>query len=83
VRYLNGDEVQYVISAFECDVIGGVLRDSSEETTAARYWSEAEARSIQLAGWLRHVISALYAREPFEQPTWTPPDLQGKSGTGS
>ena len=44
VRYLNGDEVQYVITAFGASVVGGVPRPDEEETTAVRYWAEGDAR---------------------------------------
>lgn len=74
VRYPNGDEVQYVITAFGCDVIDGALQDRTEETTAARYWTEAEASALPLASWLRAILHTVFTKAPaFEPPRWTPP----------
>lgn len=61
VRYPNGDEVQYVITAFGCTVTGGVLRPDLEETVAAAYWSEGEATGLALAPWLRAHLPLVYA----------------------
>jgi ADP-ribose pyrophosphatase YjhB (NUDIX family) len=76
VRYSNGDEAQYVIVAFGCAVVGGQLRADGEETTAVRYWSEAEVASLTLAPWLRALLPAVYARSgeaTFEPAIWEPP----------
>jgi 8-oxo-dGTP pyrophosphatase MutT (NUDIX family) len=75
VRYPNGDEAQYVIVAFGCVVVGGQLRVDGEETTAVRYWSEAEVSSLTLAPWLRALLPVVYGRSgaaTFEPATWEP-----------
>jgi len=73
VRYPNGDEVQYVITAFGCKVIDGALQDRTEETTAARYWTEAESAALLLAPWLQAILHTVYAKAPaFEAARWTP-----------
>jgi 8-oxo-dGTP pyrophosphatase MutT (NUDIX family) len=82
VQYPNGDEAQYVIVAFDCEVVSGTLRASTEETMAAKYWSEAEASHLPLAGWLQHILPSVYARTPFERPTWAPQASVRPSSTG-
>jgi ADP-ribose pyrophosphatase YjhB (NUDIX family) len=73
VQYPNGDEVQYVIAAFGCQVTGGALHDRSKETDAAGYWSEADAAALPLASWLRSILHSVYRGEPaFAEPRWTP-----------
>lgn len=83
VQYPNGDEAQYVIVAFDLEVVSGTLRASTEETMAAKYWSEAEASRLPLAGWLRHILPSIFARTPFERPTWSPQVSAPPSRTGS
>jgi 8-oxo-dGTP pyrophosphatase MutT (NUDIX family) len=39
VRYANQDEVEYVVTVFECHVVGGALRSSSDETKALEYFA--------------------------------------------
>src|SRR4029450_5425169 len=65
VHYANGDEAQYVIAAFSCQVIGGSLRPESEETVDARYFTEREAAELPLSAWLRATLHSIYAAEPF------------------
>jgi hypothetical protein len=37
VRYPNGDEVEYVVTVFDCEVVGGSPIDSNEETKRLAY----------------------------------------------
>jgi ADP-ribose pyrophosphatase YjhB (NUDIX family) len=60
VRYPHGDEVQYVIAAFQCAAVGGALRPDLDETDATRLWSRDEARALPLAPWLRAVPPAAW-----------------------
>jgi 8-oxo-dGTP pyrophosphatase MutT (NUDIX family) len=74
VRYSNGDETQYVIAAFACDVAAGTLRTQSEETVEARYLSRDEARAVNLTPWLRSILDFLYDKGPaFHPPQWVAP----------
>ena len=76
VRYPNGDEVQYVIVAFGCTVVGGVARPDDDETTDVRWWAETEARELALSHWLRAHLPLVYAGRAgvsFTAPQWTPP----------
>jgi ADP-ribose pyrophosphatase YjhB (NUDIX family) len=73
VRYPNGDEAQYVITAFGCEVTGGALRHHTEETVEAKYVSEADAAALSLSPWLRTILGMVFSRVPaFELPKWSP-----------
>jgi 8-oxo-dGTP pyrophosphatase MutT (NUDIX family) len=73
VRYANGDEVQYVIIAFECDVVSGALRPETMETIDARYVSEADAANLEISPWLRTILASVYSRtESFHAAEWSP-----------
>ena len=76
VRYPNGDEVQYVIVAIGCGVVGGTIRPDHDETVEVAYWSMAEARELPLAPWLRAHLEIVFARgegRAFEDPSWRRP----------
>jgi len=76
VRYPNGDEVQYVITAVGATVVGGAPRPDGEETAAVRYWSAAEAARLSLAPWLRALLPTVFAGPAgaaLAPATWTPP----------
>ena len=75
VRYPNGDETQYVISAFGCAIIQGTPRPDGSETTEVKFWSEADAVALPLAPWLRAQIRQVFAGidgDAFLPPTWQP-----------
>ena len=42
VRYANGDEVEYVVTVFDCEIIGGSPIDSNEETKRLQYFRKDE-----------------------------------------
>lgn len=76
VRYANGDEVQYVISALGGTLTGGAARPDGDETVEVQYWAEAEARGLPLAPWLRASLALVYASRvdhAFRPATWVPP----------
>jgi 8-oxo-dGTP pyrophosphatase MutT (NUDIX family) len=76
VRYPNGDESQYVMIAFECEVRGGQLQADGDETVEVRYWAADEAAALPLTPWLRAMLSTFYTRPPaadFEPARWQPP----------
>lgn len=81
VRYPNGDEVQYVITAIGCTPISGALRPDLEETVAVQYWSEAEAARLSLAPWLCALLQVVYAGPAgvaFTAAEWTPSEAIGR-----
>jgi ADP-ribose pyrophosphatase YjhB (NUDIX family) len=76
VRYPNGDESQYVMIVFECDVVGGTLRPDDDETLEARFWTADEAAALPLTPWLRTMLPTFYTRPAsahFLPPRWRPP----------
>ncbi|MGH3390098.1 MAG: NUDIX domain-containing protein [Actinomadura sp.] len=53
VRYLNGDQVAYVITAYACEVRGGRLVPDGDEISAARFVSADEIGTLPLSPWFR------------------------------
>ena len=48
-RYDNGDEVEWTVTVFECDVTGGVLTALDGEALELRYFPPDEAPPLPLA----------------------------------
>jgi 8-oxo-dGTP pyrophosphatase MutT (NUDIX family) len=75
LQYGNGDRSNYVISIFECEVIGGTLDANSDETCGAAFVGADELGEYQLSPWLRVVLPGLFDRSRagyFVAPTWVP-----------
>jgi ADP-ribose pyrophosphatase YjhB (NUDIX family) len=49
VRYENGDEAEYTVVVFDCDVIGGTLSATDGEALELRYFAPDEAPEFQVA----------------------------------
>ncbi len=75
VTYENGDEVAFVIAAYECRQIGGVLRPDGDEVLAVRWVGATELAAFTLAPWASVVLPRLVAeRSPWIPPVgWRPP----------
>jgi len=76
VTYPNGDRTIYVMTVFECEVRGGTLRASSDETTAAAFVAADELSAYPTSTWVQHILPGLYDRSRaahFEAPSWQPP----------
>ncbi len=76
VTYPNGDQVTYVTTVFECRVRDGVLRQTTEETTASRYVDITELPHLELTPWTRFIVPRLAngtLAEMFQPPSWVPP----------
>lgn len=77
VTYPNGDQTVYVMTVFECAVLGGALHGKSDETSAAKFIAADELASYPTSGWVQHVLPGLYDRSRgahFEPPRWQPPN---------
>jgi 8-oxo-dGTP pyrophosphatase MutT (NUDIX family) len=61
-RYPNGDETQFVMTAFDCTILEGVPRPDGEETTEVRFVAADELERLTSTPWLRQVLPLLYAR---------------------
>ena len=76
VTYSNGDETQYIAAIFECSIESGTLRADGEETIAAQYWTQDDARKLRLAPWLVRLLPRLFETSTeawFERASWRPP----------
>jgi 8-oxo-dGTP pyrophosphatase MutT (NUDIX family) len=58
-RYPNGDEVEWTVTVFECEVVGGVLAPQDGEALELRYFAPEEAPTLQLP----------YPRPLFDRPS--------------
>jgi 8-oxo-dGTP pyrophosphatase MutT (NUDIX family) len=78
VTYPNGDRTIYVMTVFECAVVGGELRAESDETSDAQFVAADEFPSYATSEWVRHILPGLYDRSRgahFESPSWRPPGI--------
>lgn len=75
VRYANGDEVSYVMTVFECRILGGELAPDGEETLEAGFFTTEEIAAMKVPDWVRLVL-ADGLREPgravFQRGGWAP-----------
>ncbi len=78
VIYPNGDRTAYVMTVFECEVRGGALHATSDETTGAAFVGAAELSHYRTSPWVQRVLPGLYDRSRsghFETPSWRPPRI--------
>lgn len=78
VIYPNGDRTTYVMTVFECEVRGGVLRAGSDETTDAAFVGLPDLPGYPTSPWVLHVLPRLYDRSrigDFDPPSWRPPQI--------
>lgn len=71
VRYRNGDEVAYVMTVFEAQVVGGTLRADGDEVVATA-WFGADELPDGLAPWAHVVLPTVMANRStasFQPPT--------------
>jgi ADP-ribose pyrophosphatase YjhB (NUDIX family) len=47
-RYPNGDEAEWVVAVFDCEVVGGELVPQDGEALELRYFAPEEAPTLQL-----------------------------------
>lgn len=76
VNYANGDRTSYVITVFECEVLGGTLRADSDETDDAAFVAADDLASYPTSRWVGRLLPNFYDRthgSHFDPPTWTPP----------
>jgi len=75
VEYSNGDKCTYVMTLFECEVIGGKMQPNDPETLELRYFSKDELRKISLSPWARKILPLIFEtknRPIFEASRWKP-----------
>ena len=49
VRYENGDEAEYTVIVFDCEVVGGKLSPTDGEALELRYFAPDDAPELQVA----------------------------------
>ncbi len=62
VRYPNGDESQYVMTVFECAIVGGEAAPDHDETVELRWVGAAEFSRLHVSPWTREVLPRLYGK---------------------
>jgi 8-oxo-dGTP pyrophosphatase MutT (NUDIX family) len=77
--YSNGDEVSYVTTVFEAQMVGGEPQPDGQETLDLAYFSPAELAELAglaMPAWLRLVLDVALRRDErshFQKPAWQPP----------
>jgi hypothetical protein len=64
VTYSNGDQVSYVMTVFECRMLGGTPQPDGHETVDARFFSHEEADALVTAPWCGIVLEEAFATLP-------------------
>ena len=75
LRYTNGDEVAYVMTVFECEVLGGELRADGDEVVGTG-WFGADDLPTGLAPWAELVLPIVMGNRgatSFTPARWSPP----------
>jgi hypothetical protein len=57
--YQNGDEVGFVVSVYEAELLGGELRPDHEETQAVGWFAQEDLEGLQLSGVSRATLGSL------------------------
>lgn len=60
VTYKNGDRVTYVMTVFDCKVLGGALKADGIETLQAGYFSKKEILSMHVPPWILAVLPCAF-----------------------
>ena len=58
-RYPNGDEAEWTVAVFDCDIVGGTLEPRDGEALELRYFAPEDAPTLQLP----------YPRALFDRPS--------------
>lgn len=75
ITYPNGDEVYYIIIAFEAEKIGGSYRADGSETLQLEYFPKAECEDLPMRPASRIITNHAFEMNNvayFAPPTWTP-----------
>jgi 8-oxo-dGTP pyrophosphatase MutT (NUDIX family) len=76
IVYPNGDIASYVAIVFEARRISGTLRADGCETSALKFVSREESKSLPMAPWNEFMVATAFEykdRTYFAPPTWKPP----------
>lgn len=75
VHYANGDRTSYVVTAFECEIRGGRLHASSDETDGAAFVAPHDLSGYRTSAWVARYLPQLARRSAglFVPAAWRPP----------
>lgn len=59
IRYPNGDEVVYITSVFECEVLSGSPEPDFDELEACQYFSKAQLIDLDMPDWMHDLLGNL------------------------
>jgi NADH pyrophosphatase NudC (nudix superfamily) len=60
IRYQNGDEVGYVMTVYEAEIIKGALKPDGQEILEIQYFSYEETKQLNTGKWLPTVLKDVY-----------------------
>jgi 8-oxo-dGTP diphosphatase len=61
VTYSNGDRVTYVMTVYECEIVGGELKPDISETLELRFVGATEIADLNLADWAKTALPEIFA----------------------
>ena len=76
VTYPNGHETTYVTTVFECQVEGGTLLESTDETAATAFVDPRDGAGYTMTPWATFLLPRLIRVShvaDFEPSSWLPP----------
>lgn len=76
ITYASGDQVTYLMTLFECRILGGQMQPDGVETLELAYVSQYDLAGLKLATWARGVLPGLFeyrSGTDFHMPGWKPP----------
>jgi 8-oxo-dGTP pyrophosphatase MutT (NUDIX family) len=83
VRHQNGDEVEAVVTVFDCTVVGGEPLQTGEETQALAYVSAAELPSRLTFPYPPSIFERTGEAAFFQQPSARPQETARAQTSGS
>ena len=66
IVYSNGDRATYVMTVYECKVVGGELKPDNSETVELRYVGASELAKFDLARWAKVVLPQIFEQKQKE-----------------
>jgi 8-oxo-dGTP pyrophosphatase MutT (NUDIX family) len=62
LTYPNGDELAYIMTVFECELVGGVARPDMEEVFELGYFTLEEMAGLKVPHWTQSVFTRIFER---------------------
>lgn len=77
VTYPNGDRVTYLMTVFECRIVGGEMRPDGVEILELAYVAQSDLAGLDLSPWALKVLPDFFRdrhRAHFQPAGWRPPE---------